>query len=167
MYAGTNSNTSVCVISLDELIVSGPDLIGSIVHDNLWQQLSVSEYNQTMELKMWHTMSNYHDHGNRLIDLLTGSQWFRGWDGIPLGCTVKESTRLALQLNHHIEHRDTKQIFVYLDGSSSNVENGPRMSWGFCCFRVDEELNHDLFFSSGGIIYTDVDSPGFFRCHSS
>ena len=43
--AGINSNTSVCVISLDELIVSGPDLISSIVHDNLWQQLSVSEYN--------------------------------------------------------------------------------------------------------------------------
>ena len=50
------------------------------------------------------------------------------------------------------------QIFVFLDGSSTTIDSEPVMSWGFCCFEVDAELNHDLFFSSGGIMRIDKDS---------
>ena len=71
-------------------------------------------------------------------------------------------TAAALKTCVKIDDADVRKIFIYLDGSSDTQDSEPVMSWGFCCFRIDEELNHDLFFSSGGIMCTDVESPVYF-----
>ena len=78
-------------------------------------------------------------------------------------------TLAALNACESIPDDQVKQIYVYLDGSSNTIDSEPVMSWGFCCFRIGDELNHDLFFSSGGIMCSDVNSPLFFgadKCSS-
>ena len=75
-------------------------------------------------------------------------------------------TLAALNACVRIPDGEVKHIYVYLDGSSSTIDSEPVMSWGFCCFKVDKDLNHDLFFSSGGIMCTDKDSQLYFGAES-
>ena len=107
-------------------------------------------------------MAKYVEKGNELINLLHDTDLFRGWEGLPDGCTLKPVTAAAFNCCIKIADQNVKQIFVYLEGSSTTHDLEPVMSWGFCCFKIDEELNHDLFFSSGGIMCSDVDSHLFF-----
>ena len=41
------------------------------------------------------------------------------------------------------------------------------MSWAFCRFEVDQDFKHDLFFSSGGIMCIDEESPLYFVAEES
>ena len=113
---------------------------------------------------MRENMAKYVEKGNRFISLLHDSKWFRGWKGLPEGCTLKSVTAAAFNSCVKIEDDKVKQIFVYLNGSSTTNDSETFMSWGFCCFKVDKDLNHDLFFSSGGIMCVDKESPLYFWC---
>ena len=75
---------------------------------------------------------------------------------------MKQVTTAALNVCSPIASDKISQIFVYLDGSATMCDDEPIMSWGFCCFKVDIDFNHDLFFSSGGVICTDRDSQLYF-----
>ena len=75
---------------------------------------------------------------------------------------MKPITLAALDACESIPDVHVKQILVYLDGSSNTIDSEPVMSWGFCCFYVDSDLNRDLFFSSGGIMCIDKESPLYF-----
>ena len=54
-----------------------------------------------------------------------------------------------------------------MDGSSTTRDSEPVMSWGFRCFKIDDELKHDLFFSSGGIMCSDEESPLYLGAEKS
>ena len=108
---------------------------------------------------MWDHMARYVEKGNEYIGLLYDTKWFRGWVGLPEGCTLKPVTAAAFNSCVRIEEDKVTQIFIYLDGSSTTQVSEPVMSWGVCCSKIDEDLNHDLFFSSGGIMCSDEDSP--------
>ena len=71
-------------------------------------------------------------------------------------------TLAALNACVCIPDGEVKHIYVYLDGSSNTIDSVPVMSWGFCCYKVDKDLNHDLFSSSGGIMCTDKESEWYF-----
>ena len=80
------------------------------------------------------------------------------------GCSLKPVTLAALNACKNIPADHARQIYGYLDGSSNTIDSEPVMSWGFCCFYVDSDLKHDLFFSSGGIMCIDKESPLYFWC---
>jgi len=129
---------------------------------DIWQQLHISEHYANKETIMWNRLSNYVEQGNKYISSIHDNKWFRGWEGRPDGCSLKPVTLAALNACKSIPDDHVKQIFVYLDGSSNTIDSEPVMSWGFCCFKVDIDLNHDLFFSSGGIVCVDKESPLYF-----
>ena len=104
------------------------------------------------------------EQGNKYISLIHDTKWFRGWEGRPDGCSLKPVTLAALNACRCIPDDQVKQIFVYLDGSPNTIDSEPVMCWGFCCFKVDIDLNHDLFFSSGGVMCVDKESPLYFWC---
>ena len=160
VYANPFGSVNVC---LDELVVDGPLQIASVAEASMWDEIPISDHYQRMESKMWTHVSDYSSYGQKLIDLVRGNSWFQGWDGLPLGCKVKGCTRVALQSSSPVSVVDTCQIFVYLDGSSLCNDEGPLMTWGFCCFNVDKDDNHNLIYSSGGIVDTDEASHLFFR----
>jgi hypothetical protein len=128
----------------------------------MWLNLEVSEYYAQKETIMWENMAKYVEKGNDYISMLHDTRWFRGWEGLPEGCTLKPVTAAAFNSCVKLEASDVKQIFIYLDGSSATHDSEPVMSWGFCCFKIDKELNHELFFSSGGIMCSDEDSHLYF-----
>ena len=129
---------------------------------DMWLNLEVSEYYAQKETIMWENMAKYVEKGNDYISMLHDTKWFRGWEGLPEGCTLKPVTAAAFNSCVKLEASEVKQIFIYLDGSSTTHDSEPVMSWGFCCFKIDDELNHDLFFSSGGIMCSDEESHLYF-----
>ena len=111
---------------------------------------------------MWDSISDLGELGNKLIESLYKQQWFRGWQGIPLGCNAKPITMAAMRACMPISEENRVGVRVYLDGSDPHHEGEPIMTWGFCCFFVDSEDNHELFFCSGGIVCTDTGSELYF-----
>ena len=169
IYSSADQCRSRSVLCLEELITHGSDnsppsgpvsvQVERSVGQDLWINLDVSEYYAQKETIMWDNIANYVEQGNKYIVLLNDRQWFRGWQGLPEGCTLKPMTAAAFNDCVTIEDNQVKQIFIYLDGSSNTNDSEPVMSWGFCCFRIDDEFNHELVFSFGGIMCSDVDSP--------
>jgi len=129
---------------------------------DMWLNLEVSDYYAQKETIMWEQVTKYVEKGNEYISFLHDTKWFRGWEGLPEGCTLKPVTAAAYNCCVHVGDEEIEQIFIYLDGSSATHDSETVMSWGFCCFRIDADLNHDLFFSSGGIMCSDVESPVYF-----
>ena len=159
IYPG-ETHGSATVLCLDELIKDDsidpqPSVCPSGPSPDMWLNLEVSEYYAHKETIMWEHMAKYIEQGNIYISMLHDTKWFRGWGGLPEGCTLKPVTAAAYGCCVHIKEEDVEQIFIYLDGSSATHDSEPVMSWGFCCFRIDSDLNHDLFFSSGGIMCSD------------
>ena len=132
----------------------------------IWQQLHVSDHYASKESIMWNRLSDYVEKGNEYISAIHDNEWFRGWDGRPDGCSLKPVTLAALNACTCTPDDDVKQIFVYLDGSSSTIDSEPVMSWGFYGFEVDVDLKHDLFFAFGGIMCVDKESPLYFGAES-
>ena len=161
-----STSTTLC---LEELVLPSsepipPKEVAPVIDDDadIWQQLNISDHYSNKETIMWNHLSNYVEIGNEYISLIHDKKWFRGWEGRPDGCCLKPITLAALNACVSIPDDHVKQIYVYLDGSSNTIDSEPVMSWGFCCFKVDKDLNHDLFFSFGGIMCTDKESEWYF-----
>ena len=84
-----------------------------------------------MESKMWDSISDLGDLGNKMIESLRKQQWFRGWQGIPLGCNAKPITLAALRACRPISEDNKVGVLIYLDGSDTHHEGEPIMTWGF------------------------------------
>ena len=61
----------------------------------MWLNLSVSGNHARKETIMWDHVAKYLEQGNQYIGLLHDTKWFRGWDGLPDGCTLKPVTAAA------------------------------------------------------------------------
>ena len=132
----SNSSTNGTVLCLEELVLPSSELIphnevAPVADAEIWQQFDISDNYACKETIMWNRLSNYVEQGNVYISAIHDNKRFRGWDGRPDGCNLKPTTLAALNARKSIPDDQVKQI----------------------------ELDHDLFFSPGGIMCVDKESP--------
>ena len=91
----------------------------------MWLNMYTSDYYEyyTQKETIRDHMAKYVEKGNRYIGLLNDNTWFRGWDGLPDGCALKPVTAAAFNCCVKVEEEDVRQIFIYLDGSSTTHES--------------------------------------------
>ena len=111
--------------SVDTIVNSITSMSNTELSPELWLNLEVSDYYAPEETIMWENIARYVEKGNEYISLLHDSKWFRGWAGLPEGCTLKPVTAAACNCCAKREDDNVKQIFVYLDKSSITHESEP------------------------------------------
>ena len=85
---------------------------------------------------MWDHMARYVEKSNAYVGLLLDTKWFRGWEGLPEGCTLKPVTAAAYSCCFKIDDvKYRRQIVVYLDGSPITQEARTSYELGVLLFQ--------------------------------
>ena len=161
LYRDVDCGSSRITVCLDELVRRPPgpeDLVGDA---QLWSDIDVDTGLAADEDKIWSRLSEISVSGSQMLDDLCQAGWMRGSDGLHDGMSVVKCTAAALAISHPISDSDTSYIHIYIDGSAQCIDDNNVMSWGIACFRVDSSFNHDLFFTTGGVINTDASAPDY------
>ena len=163
VYSSSLSSSKVA-ICLDEAIPHQAPHVPAA--NTMWEPIEVNAEDTDFESKLWDKFSSIGNGGHRLIERLQ-STWMRGCHGLPDGCKLKPCTAVAYNHLQTIPKDSHFHLHIYIDGSAQTVEDSKVMTWGMAVFKVDECLNHELIFSTGGLVEQDPSSCAYMGRHAT